>query len=101
VPWPPAFGNLGEACAKTGWQVHAYVLMSNHFHLVLETPQANLCLGMKWLLGTFTQRLVWADSNAASRTACTFTPSWKSGRKPPASRSDRTKSATWCTKVCS
>jgi putative transposase len=29
---------LGEACEKTGWQVHAYCLMSNHFHPVLETP---------------------------------------------------------------
>ena len=47
---------LAEACAKTGWQVHAYVLMGNHFHLVAETPQPNLCVGMKWLLGTFTQR---------------------------------------------
>jgi putative transposase len=43
---------LGEACAKTDWQVHAYVLMPNHFHLVIETPQANLVAGMKWLLGT-------------------------------------------------
>ena len=34
-------GTLGEACVKTGWQVHAYCLMSNHFHLVIETPQAN------------------------------------------------------------
>ena len=25
---------LGQACEKTGWQVHAYCLMSNHFHLV-------------------------------------------------------------------
>ncbi len=39
---------LGEVCAKTDWQVHAYCLMSNHFHLVLETPQANLVAGMKW-----------------------------------------------------
>jgi len=31
---------LGEVCLKTGWQVHAYCLMGNHFHLVLETPQA-------------------------------------------------------------
>ncbi|MCX6924730.1 MAG: transposase [Verrucomicrobia bacterium] len=30
---------LGEACGKTEWQVHAYCLMRNHFHLVLETPQ--------------------------------------------------------------
>jgi len=33
---------LGEACGKTGWQVHAYCLMANHFHLVVETPRANL-----------------------------------------------------------
>jgi REP element-mobilizing transposase RayT len=42
---------LGEVCAKTGWQVHAYVLMSNHFHWVVETPP-NLVAGMKWWLGT-------------------------------------------------
>ena len=47
---------LGEACAKTGWQVHAYCLMLNHFHLVVETPKANLVAGMKWFLGTFTSR---------------------------------------------
>jgi REP element-mobilizing transposase RayT len=47
---------LGEACAKTGWQVHALCLMDNHFHLVVETPQPNLVAGMKWLLGTYTSR---------------------------------------------
>ncbi len=47
---------LGESCAKTDWQVHAYCLMSNHFHLVVETPKANLVAGMKWLLGTYTIR---------------------------------------------
>jgi REP element-mobilizing transposase RayT len=47
---------LGQACRKTGWQVHAYCLMSNHFHLILETPQPNLVVGMKWFLGTYTQR---------------------------------------------
>jgi len=47
---------LGEACAKTGWQVHALCLMSNHFHLVIETPQGNLVAGMKWFLGTYTSR---------------------------------------------
>ena len=47
---------LDEACAKTGWQVHAYVLMPNHFHVVIETPQPNLVAGMKWLLGTYTSR---------------------------------------------
>ena len=47
---------LGEACAKTSWQVHAFCLMLNHFHLVVETPQANLVAGMKWFLGTYTAR---------------------------------------------
>ena len=36
---------LGEACAKTDWQVHAFCLMRNHYHLVLETPNANLVAG--------------------------------------------------------
>jgi putative transposase len=47
---------LGEACVKTGWQVHAFCLMGNHFHLIVETPQPNLVAGMKWLLGTYTGR---------------------------------------------
>ena len=47
---------LGAVCEKTGWQVHAYCLMSNHFHLVVETPRPNLIEGMKWLLGTYTMR---------------------------------------------
>jgi REP element-mobilizing transposase RayT len=47
---------LTEACEKTRWQVHAYCLMKNHFHLVVETPRANLVAGMKWLLGTYTGR---------------------------------------------
>ncbi len=47
---------LGATCERTGWQVHAYCLMSNHFHVVIETPQANLSEGMKWLLQTYTSR---------------------------------------------
>ena len=47
---------LAAVCARTGWQVHAYVLMPNHFHFVVETPQPNLVAGMKWLLGTYTGR---------------------------------------------
>ena len=47
---------LGQAAQKTGWQIHAYCLMANHFHLVMETPAANLVAGMKWFLGTYTSR---------------------------------------------
>jgi REP element-mobilizing transposase RayT len=49
-------GTLEQACEKTGWQVHAFCLMSNHFHLVVETPNAHLVEGMKWLLGVYTAR---------------------------------------------
>ena len=48
---------LAEACQKTGWQTHAYCLMGNHFHLVVETPDANLVAGMRWLLSAYTIRL--------------------------------------------
>ncbi len=47
---------LGEACVRSGWQVQAYCLMPNHFHLVVETPQPTLVAGMKWFLGTYTGR---------------------------------------------
>lgn len=47
---------LDEACTKTGWLLHAFVLMGNHYHMLLETPEANLVAGMKWLQGTYTQR---------------------------------------------
>jgi putative transposase len=47
---------LGEVCVRSGWRVHAYCLMPNHFHLVLETPQPTLVAGMKWFLGTYTGR---------------------------------------------
>jgi putative transposase len=47
---------LGEAIKLHGWRLHAYVLMSNHFHLALETPIPNLGEGMHWLQSTFSTR---------------------------------------------
>jgi putative transposase len=47
---------LLEACERFSWKLHAYVVMSNHFHLALETPEPNLSLGMKWLQGTWVMR---------------------------------------------
>jgi REP element-mobilizing transposase RayT len=47
---------LGEACERTGWNVHAWVLMSNHYHLMLETPEPTLVAGMKWMQNTYTRR---------------------------------------------
>ena len=53
---------LGQACEKTGWRIHAWVLMRNHYHLLVETPEANWVAGMKWLQGTYTQRYSSRDS---------------------------------------
>ena len=47
---------LREACGRCGWRVHAYVLMNNHYHMLLETPEANLVAGMRWLQGTYSTR---------------------------------------------
>jgi len=38
---------LGQTCGRTGWQIHAYCLMDNHFHLVVETPRSNLSAGFR------------------------------------------------------
>ena len=48
---------LGEASERAGFRVHAYVLMSNHYHLLLETKEANLSQGMGWLQNAFTRRI--------------------------------------------
>lgn len=47
---------LFEACDRSGWRLHAYVIMRNHFHLALETPDPNLSEGMKWLQATWVSR---------------------------------------------
>lgn len=47
---------LFEACARSKWVLHAYVVMKNHFHLAVETPDGNLAAGMQWLQATFTNR---------------------------------------------
>jgi REP element-mobilizing transposase RayT len=40
---------IEEVCGHTGWLCHAYLLMNNHYHLVLETPEPNWVAGMSWL----------------------------------------------------
>ena len=47
---------LGQAVTRAGWVVHAYVLMDNHYHLLIETPEANLVRGMTWFQTTYTVR---------------------------------------------
>ena len=40
---------LGQVVRLFQWRLHAYVLMDNHFHLLVETPEPNLGRGMQWL----------------------------------------------------
>lgn len=47
---------LGEAVARFDWRCHAYCLMNNHYHLLVEIPLANLGSGMRHLGGVHTQR---------------------------------------------
>jgi REP-associated tyrosine transposase len=47
---------LGEVVGRCGWRCHAYCLMTNHYHLVVETPRANLSAGMRHVNGLYTQR---------------------------------------------
>jgi putative transposase len=44
---------LAEAVKRFRWSVTVWVLMSNHFHLVIQTHEANLSRGMQWLNGTY------------------------------------------------
>ena len=47
---------LFDACSRFGWQLFAYVIMSNHYHLCLKTEDANLVVGMQWLQSIFANR---------------------------------------------
>ena len=42
-----------ELTEEFGVRVHAYVLMDNHYHLLLETPEANLSRAMQWLNASY------------------------------------------------
>lgn len=47
---------IGKVCERFNWVIHAYCLMGNHYHLLVETPDGNLSKGMRQLNGVYTQR---------------------------------------------
>lgn len=49
-------GALEETARNYSWRIHAYVLMRNHYHIALQTPEPNLIDGMHWLQSTFATR---------------------------------------------
>lgn len=59
---------LAEVVERFNWLCHAYCLMTNHYHLVVETPDGNLSKGMRQLNGVFTQ----ASNRRHSRTGHLF-----------------------------
>lgn len=48
---------LGKVVSRYNWICHAYCLMDNHYHLMIETPEGNLSAGMRQLNGVYTQTL--------------------------------------------
>ena len=46
---------LGDVVKTYHWICHGYCLMSNHYHLIIETPDGNLAKGMRQLNGVYTQ----------------------------------------------
>ena len=46
---------LNRVVSRYDWICHGYCLMTNHYHLLVETPRGNLAIGMRQLNGTYTQ----------------------------------------------
>ncbi len=46
---------FGQVCERFNWVCHAYCQMTNHYHIVVETPEGNLSQGMRQLNGVYTQ----------------------------------------------
>ncbi len=53
-------GLVAELPERFGLEVHAFVLMDNHYHLVVRTPEPNLSEAMRWLHVSYTSRFNWA-----------------------------------------
>lgn len=57
---------LQAVVVRYGWRLHAYCLMGNHFHLVVETPEANLAAGMQFLKSRYA---IWFNTNTGREGA--------------------------------
>ncbi len=52
-------GLLDLTVERYGWELHSYCLMTNHFHLLVSTPYANVSAGMQYLNGCYAQWFNW------------------------------------------
>lgn len=65
---------LDQICETYNWLCHAYCLMGNHYHILIETPDANLSKGMRQLNGMYTQKF----NNTHGRAGHVFQGRYKS-----------------------
>lgn len=47
---------FGQVCKRFNWVCHAWCQMTNHYHILIETPEPNLSQGMRQLNGVYTQQ---------------------------------------------
>jgi REP element-mobilizing transposase RayT len=65
-------GMLGDVCLKFNWGRLGYCLMSNHVHLLIETPQGNLSDGMQNLHNRYAKRFNWRHERVGHLFASRF-----------------------------
>src|SRR5438045_1515514 len=53
-------GAVAELPERFGLEVHAFVLMGNHYHLLVRTTEANLSHAIRWLNVTYAIKFNWA-----------------------------------------
>ncbi len=46
---------IGQVALRQGFRIHAYALMPNHYHILLETPRGELSAGLQWINGLYGQ----------------------------------------------
>ncbi|MEZ4266507.1 MAG: transposase [Myxococcota bacterium] len=63
---------LGEVTFELGWEVHAWALMPNHFHLLVRSVEGNLSRCMQTLCGRYTRRLNVQEGGMGRRFAGAF-----------------------------
>ncbi len=47
---------FAQVCSRYNWRCHAWCQMDNHYHILVETAEGNLSLGMRQLNGVYTQK---------------------------------------------
>ena len=72
---------LALAVGRYGWVCHGYCLMGNHYHLLLETPRANLPIGMRHLNGCYSRRFNKRWHRVGHLFQGRIAPSWSRSRR--------------------